>query len=468
MDAQEKLTKTKKPEAKPALTVEERKKRAWGLDQRNRKVNKIGIKYQPERDSTPLQARGSVTALDRWLISQIVDMIGHPPLKIILWDGKAVYGADKDDVPTVTLCDRGTLLRLMVDPEMQFGDLYSGGRIGFQGDLAEFLTVVFRSMRDYGVGGRLRRFTTALLHHTIGNTLARAKDNIYHHYDLSNEFYQKWLDTEAMQYTCAYFPDPDMTLEQAQVAKLHHVCRKLQLKPGDTVVEAGCGWGGLARFMAQHYGVSVRAYNISREQIAFARNKAEEMGLSDRVEYIEDDYRNIEGEYDVFVSVGMLEHVGTRNYKTLGDVIDRCLKPDGRGLIHSIGRNHPGQMSSWTERRIFPGAYAPALSEMMDIFEHHDFSVWDVENLRLHYARTLEHWLARYEQHTDEVAGMFDESFVRAWRLYLCGSIASFASGTLGLFQIVFARGDNNDVPWSRAYLYSPETGQPGLPGPKE
>jgi cyclopropane-fatty-acyl-phospholipid synthase len=233
-------------------------------------------------------------------------------------------------------------------------------------------------------------------------------------------------------------------------------------------VEAGCGWGGLARFMAQHYGVSVRAYNISREQIAFARNKAKEMGLADKVEYIEDDYRNIKGKYDVFVSVGMLEHVGTRNFKTLGDVINRCLRPDGRGLIHSIGRNQPGQMSSWTERRIFPGAYAPALSEMMDIFEHHDFSVWDVENLRLHYATTIEHWLERYEQHTDSVADMFDESFVRAWRLYLCGSIASFASGTLGLFQILFARGDNNDVPWSRAYMYSPESNNPGRREPQE
>jgi cyclopropane-fatty-acyl-phospholipid synthase len=464
MESPEKVAKQKKPESDIPLSVAERKKRAWGIEQRDKMINKIGIKYHPASDISTPTGKGHVTRLDNWLVNQILDMIGYPPLKIVLWDGKAAYGGDKQDVPTVTLRDRGTLLRLIVDPEMQFGDLYSSGRIGFEGDLAGFLTVVFRSMGDYGLGGKFRRTMTALLHHTIGNTLARAKDNIYHHYDLSNEFYKKWLDTEAMQYTCAYFPEPAMSLEQAQIAKLHHVCRKLQLKPGDTVVEAGCGWGGLARFMAQHYGVSVRAYNISREQIAFARNKAKEMGLDDKVEYVEDDYRNIQGECDVFVSVGMLEHVGTRNFKTLGDVINRSLKPDGRGLIHSIGRNQPGQMSSWTERRIFPGAYAPALSEMMDIFEDHDFSVWDVENLRLHYASTLEHWLERYEQHTEEVAEMFDESFVRAWRLYLCGSIASFASGTLGLFQVLFARGDNNQVPWSRAYLYSPEAENPGSP----
>lgn len=440
-----------------ALSTAVRKKRAWGMESQDNTVNKIGIKYRNTTATPELPLNGRVSALDHWLIKLILQMIGHPQFTLVVWDGQTVYGDDKDNVPKVTLCDRGALLRLIVDPELHFGDLYSNGRIRFEGDLSAFLVDVFGTMPDYGTGNKLRRFFTGLLHHTIGNTLDRAKDNIHHHYDLSNEFYQKWLDTEVMQYTCAYFPDPYMTLEQAQVAKLHHVCRKLQLKPGDSVVEAGCGWGGLARFMAQHYGVTVRAYNISREQIAFARNKAREMGLADRVEYIEDDYRNIEGEYDVFVSVGMLEHVGVNHYTTLGDVINRCLKPDGRGLVHSISRNRPGQMSSWIERRIFPGGYAPALSEMMKIFEYHDFSVWDVENLRLHYAKTLNHWLHRFEDQTEEVADMFDESFVRAWRLYLCGSIASFESGVNGLLQLVFARGNHNEVPWSRSYVYSTE-----------
>lgn len=458
MDAKEKeINQHNQGAETAALSAAVRKKRAWGMKSQDNTVNKIGIKYRNTTATPELPLNGHVSALDHWLIKQILHMIGHPQFTLVVWDGQTVYGDDMDNVPKVTLCDRGALLRLIVDPELHFGDLYSNGRIRFQGDLSGFLVDVFGTMPDYGTGNKLRRFFTGLLHHTLGNTLDRARNNIHHHYDLSNEFYQKWLDTEAMQYTCAYFPDPDMTLEQAQVAKLHHVCRKLQLKPGDSVVEAGCGWGGLARFMAQHYGVSVRAYNISREQIAFARNKAREMGLADRVEYVEDDYRNIEGEYDVFVSVGMLEHVGVNHYTTLGDVINRCLKPDGRGLIHSISRNRPGQMSSWIERRIFPGGYAPALSEMMKIFEHHDFSVWDVENLRLHYAKTLNHWLDRFEDQTDEVADMFDESFVRAWRLYLCGSIASFESGVNGLLQLVFARGDYNKVPWSRSYVYSAE-----------
>ena len=245
-----------------------------------------------------------------------------------------------------------------------------------------------------------------------------------------------------------------MTIEQAQVAKLDHICRKLQLKPGDRVVEAGCGWGGLARHMARHYGVTVRAFNISHQQILYARAKAKAQGLADRVEYVEDDYRNIAGEYDAFVSIGMLEHVGPSHYRALADVIQRALTPTGRGLIHTIGRNRPARMNAWIEKRIFPGGHPPTLGEMMPIFETHNFSVLDVENLRLHYAKTLEHWLARFDRNVGKIEEMYDHYFVRAWRLYLAGSIAAFNVGSLQLFQVVFARGTDNKLPWSREHLY--------------
>jgi cyclopropane-fatty-acyl-phospholipid synthase len=238
------------------------------------------------------------------------------------------------------------------------------------------------------------------------------------------------------------------------VAKLHHVARKLRLQPGQTVVEAGCGWGGLARFFAKHYGVKVKAYNISHEQVKFATQKAREMGLEDQVEYIEDDYRNIDGTYDVFVSVGMLEHVGKKQYKVLGQVVDRCLREDGMGLIHTIGRNRPGLMNAWIEKRIFPGAYPPSLKEMMDIFEPNHLSVLDVENIRLHYYKTLMHWLERFNANEDQVKEMFDDNFVRAWRLYLAGSAAAFNAAHLQLFQVVFTRELNNTIPWSRSHLY--------------
>jgi cyclopropane-fatty-acyl-phospholipid synthase len=282
------------------------------------------------------------------------------------------------------------------------------------------------------------------------NGVDTARNNVHHHYDLGNDFYRLWLDRE-MVYTCAYFPTPASSLEEAQTAKLDRVCRKLQLRPGERVVEAGCGWGALALFMARQYGVNVQAFNVSTEQIAYARRRAAEEGLADRVQFVEDDYRNARGRYDVFVSVGMLEHVGLAEYTTLGRMIDRSLTEHGRGLLHFIGRNQAMPLNAWIRKRIFPGAYTPTLAEVFDrVIEPQDLSVLDVENLRLHYAKTLEHWSDRFEANAGQVASMFDETFVRAWRLYLSGSQAAFASGCMQLFQVLFARGRSNEIPWTR------------------
>jgi cyclopropane-fatty-acyl-phospholipid synthase len=254
-----------------------------------------------------------------------------------------------------------------------------------------------------------------------------------------------------MVYTCAFFPSPSSTLEAAQLAKMDRVCQKLQLRRGERVVEAGCGWGSLALFMAERYGVSVRAFNVSTEQVAYARARAHQKGLEARVEFVEDDYRNISGRYDVFVSVGMLEHVGLPDFSTFGAVLNRSLPSHGRGLLHFIGRNHPAPLNAWIRKRIFPGAYPPTLAEVFErILQPQDFSVLDVENLRLHYARTLEHWRLRFEASSTDIARMFDDTFVRAWRLYLAGSQAAFSTGWMQLFQVLFARGGSNAIPWSR------------------
>jgi cyclopropane-fatty-acyl-phospholipid synthase len=395
-----------------------------------------------------------VYALDRWLLGKILETLGDPPFSILLWNGEEIRPRDRTPEVRLRIQSRRQLYRLLTNPNMHFGDDYSSGQLEVEGNLVAFLENIYRDIELFEK--RIPLVSSILWrdHRPRATTLARSRDNIHHHYDLGNGFYQWWLDREAMQYTCAYFPRPEMTLEEAQLAKMHHVCRKLRLKAEDTVVEAGCGWGGFALFMARHYGVRVKAYNISHEQIVFANRRAAETGLKDRVEYIEDDYRNIQGHYDVFVSIGMLEHVGPANYRALGTVIDRCLNDKGRGLIHSIGRNRPLRMSSWIERRIFPGAYPPTLREMMAVFEPFSFSVLDIENLRLHYAKTLQHWLARFEEHGQEVRQLYDETFVRAWRLYLSGSIASFTTGWLQLYQVLFHRAHNNDLPWSRDYLY--------------
>ena len=401
---------------------------------------------------SPARAK-RVYAAEKWLLRRL----GNPAIRLALWDGEEITTSDQPPVGTVRIGDRRTLLGLIVNPEVHFGDAYSDGRIEVQGDLLELLQTVFRAMwptltATGSLRGRLAHWLDCLQSNTIG----RSRRNVHHHYDIKGDFYRLWLDKQ-MVYTCAYFPDPAMTIEEAQRAKMDYVCRKLRLREGETVVEAGFGWGALALHMARHYGVTVQAYNLSHEQTLFARQRAKAEGLSSQVEFIEDDYRNVSGRFDVFVSVGMLEHVGRKQYRTLGGVIDRCLKPAGRGLIHSIGRNQPAKMDAWIQRRVFPGAYPPTLREMMDVFEPYAFSVLDVENLRLHYAETLKHWLARYRTHEQEVAEMFDERFVRMWRLYLTGSISGFTTGTLQLFQILFARSGLNEIPWTRAGLYADE-----------
>ena len=395
----------------------------------------------------------SASAVERWLLKEMLRGLGNPSVAMALWDGTLVAGAGADAGQSqirVYLRDPGALIRLALDPLFQFGELYSCGRIEVEGELVALIEAIFAAQ---GVKAGMRGRLLSLVHVPRSNLLGQSTGNIHHHYDIGNDFYRLWLDRQLL-YTCAYFPDPSLGLEEAQVAKMDHVCRKLRLQPGETVVEAGCGWGALALHMAREYGVRVRAYNLSREQIAHARKRVREEGLDGRVEFVEADYRAIRGEYDVFVSVGMLEHVGRRHYQELGAVIDRCIGKQGRGFIHAIGMDYATPLNPWIERRIFPGAYPPTLREMMEVFETAGLSVLDVENLRLHYAKTLEHWLARYEAATDQVEAMFGPLFVRAWRLYLAGSLAAFRCGKLQLFQVLFQRNGDNRIPWTRAYLY--------------
>jgi cyclopropane-fatty-acyl-phospholipid synthase len=391
-------------------------------------------------------------AFDAALVRLLIQGFRGVPVGFVLWDGARLPGDLDDPVALLRVHDRSALVRLALNPDVQLGELYSSGRVDVEGSLVDLAEAVYRvahSSRVQGPLATLLRF----VNRPRGNGRHQSRDNIQHHYDIGNDFYRLWLD-EQLVYTCAYFPDPSAGLEAAQVAKMDHVCRKLDLRPGERVIEAGCGWGALALHMARHYGVQVRSYNISRSQLAYAWERARTEGLADRVEFVEGDYREISGDCDVFVSIGMLEHVGREHYGDLGAVIDRVLGPEGRGLIHSIGAPVSAPLNPWIERHIFPGAYTPTLRETMAVLEPFRFSILDVENLRLHYARTLEHWLARFETQEDSVRAMFDERFVRMWRLYLSGSIAAFRCGALDLFQVLFNRAGANRIAWTRAALY--------------
>ena len=395
--------------------------------------------------------------LDRWLAARVQRSIEPAAVRLELWDGSSPYDASRHPIGDLIVGDRRTLLGLIVNPDLWFGEAYMAGRLEIRGSLEPIVEALSRLTPETP---SWRERLAAAAAWPITRTGARR--NVHRHYDLGNDFYARWLDRDLI-YTCAYFATPEMSLDEAQRAKLDLVCRKLRLRPGETVVDAGCGWGALALHMARHYGVSVKAFNISREQLTYARERAAREGLAGRVEFIDDDYRNVAGRFDAFVSIGMLEHVGLHHFHTMADVLRRTVRPDGgRGLLHFIGRDAPRPLNAWIRRRIFPGAYPPTLAEVTTrVLTPAGMSVIDVENLRLHYAQTLAQWSERFAAAADQVRAVQGETFRRAWQLYLAGSQASFATGFMQLFQVVFAPRDSPPPSWTRADPFD----APGMSG---
>jgi cyclopropane-fatty-acyl-phospholipid synthase len=382
---------------------------------------------------------------DRWAAARLQHAISASQVRLELWDGSSPFDG-RDAIGDLVVRDRRALIGLIVNPELYFGEGYMTGRIDVRGPLERVVEALSRLPAP-----------PTTWHHRLAarlawpNSLDGARRNVHLHYDLGNDFYARWLDA-GMVYTCAYFASPSQTLEDAQTAKHELICRKLHLQPGASVVEAGSGWGGLAIHMARHYGARVKAFNISRAQVAYAREWADREGLGARIDFIEDDYRNVTGTFDAFVSVGMLEHVGLRHFASLAEVLRRVVRRDGgRGLLHFIGRDAPRPLNPWIRRRIFPGAYPPTIAEVTTrVLAPAGMSVLDVENLRLHYARTLACWSERFAAARHEVRSEYGNEFARAWELYLAGSEAAFASGWMQLFQIVFAPHETAPPSWTR------------------
>ncbi len=405
--------------------------------------------------NAPLAEAGGVPfaqAALEWLLRRMLRAAGSPAIDFELWNGRHVSLPGAEPVATLRIADRRTLVRILGDPQLAVGDAYSEEKLEIEGDLVQFMREIDRAAaRSWHA--RMAAPQVRSPPSRGDRTRGAARRNAQHHYDIGNEFYASWLGP-TMAYTCAYYHADSDTLEQAQVAKFEHICRKLRLRPGESVVEAGCGWGSLALHMAAHHGVRVKAYNVARQQLEYAREECRRLGLQAQVEFIEDDYRNIRGRHDAFVSVGMLEHVGPEHYASLGRLARNALVRQGRGLVHSIGANRPSPVHPWIERRIFPGSYVPSVGEMMAVFESADLTVLDLENLRPHYALTLRDWLRRYEAAAGTVESRYGRRFMRMWRLYLAGSIAAFETGELQLFQVLFGTAADDRQPLTREYMY--------------
>jgi cyclopropane-fatty-acyl-phospholipid synthase len=338
------------------------------------------------------------------------------------------------------------------------GEAYmDGGLIPGEGGIYQTLDVLVINLTANAAGHPIGRFRAALgqLKRRIDqyNPAHRAQRNVAHHYNLNGRLYSLFLDRDR-QYSCAYFPRGDETLEQAQIAKKRHIAAKLCLdRPDLTVLDIGCGWGGLALTLAREYGARVLGITLSTEQLTEARGRAAAEGLGDRVSFELLDYRALDRTFDRVVSVGMFEHVGVGHYREFFDAVARCLNPDGVSLLHAIGRSDgPGFTNPWIAKYIFPGGYCPALSEVIPRVEQSSLVATDIEVLRLHYAETLRHWRRRLIANRDTIASLYDERFCRMFEFYLCGSEIAFRREGHMVFQIQLAH-RQTAVPLTRDYI---------------
>ena len=367
--------------------------------------------------------------------------------------GRVVKAGDGAGPPvTIRVNSRG--LRRLANPSLGLGEGYMEGDIVFeQGTISDLLTIVGESGgRKPKRGSAFTRFRKAVKRRIQQvNGRVASRKNVAHHYDLSNDLYRRFLDTD-MQYSCAYFERPDMTLEEAQEAKKALIGRKLLIKPGMKTLDIGSGWGGLSMTLAKDFGAQMTGVTLSTEQLALAKERAAKAGLADKTDFRLTDYRDLNEPFDRIVSVGMLEHVGAPNFQTYFDTIARLLDEDGVALVHSIGKMHgPGATNAFTQKYIFPGGYIPGLSEIVTAIEKAGLWITDIEILRLHYAETCRIWRERFMADPD-IPTMFDARFRRMWEFYLAGAELGFRHGGHMVFQIQLAK-KRDAVPLTRDYL---------------
>ena len=382
-------------------------------------------------------------------------------LRIIDAGGKLhEFRGTPEPLATIRIHDQTLPRKLFFNPELHAGEAYMDGRLTMVDctlkDFMEVFSINRGSMASYPLQNVLRRVSRSLRAFQQHNPVGKAQRNVSHHYDLSRELYQLFLD-EDLQYSCAYFLTPDDSLETAQKNKKRHIAAKLRLQPGQRVLDIGCGFGGLAFEIARRADVEVLGVTLSEEQHRRATEEAERQGLSERVRFELKDYREVQGRFDRIVSVGMFEHVGVSNYDEFFGRLFDLLTDDGIAVLHSIGHmSPPGSASPWLRKYIFPGAYSPALSEVFAATERQHLWVNDVEVLRVHYADTLVEWIRRFERNRERIAEIYDERFCRMWEFYLISVESMFRTGAQMVFQMQLAR-TRDAAPLTRDYMIDDE-----------
>lgn len=391
--------------------------------------------------------------LEKALFDRAMRLIRVGSVRVTYWTGETVrYGTGEEYVHLIIHKPKA-IRAIGRNITLGFGEAYMNGDIDVEGDLAMIGRMATENKRAMGVLSRLRALNTRKLQ---PNTKRHQAKQIQHHYDLGNEFYRLWLD-ETMTYSCAYFKSPTDSLELAQRQKLEHVLRKLQLAPGMHLLDIGSGWGELLITAVQQYGVIGHGITLSEEQFKRSLERARELGLEDKLTFELINYQDLakqDLQYDRVVSVGMFEHVGRKNQEAYFRAVDKLLKPGGITVLHTISNQTDEPSDPWIDRYIFPGGHLPSVASIVEQYPRYDWQLLDYENLRLHYAMTLNIWRNRFENHKDEVIRMYDQKFYRMWRLYLAGSESGFRWGDLGLSQFVFSKGIDNDLPLTREHVY--------------
>ena len=367
-----------------------------------------------------------------------------------LWDGSSeIYG---DGIPKFKIIFNEPIPKsdIINDPSIAFGEGYMTKKFDIHGNIEEVVEALYGNKESFL--GSTSKFSHLIK--VVKNNLKNSKENIEFHYDIGNDFYKLWLD-ETMSYSCGYFIHEDDTLYQAQVNKVDYILKKLHLEEGMSLLDIGCGWGFLLIEAAKKYKIHGTGITLSHEQYAEFQKRIKEQGLEDYLTVELMDYRDLpkkEYQFDRVVSVGMLEHVGRDNYQLFLDCVEKVLKPGGLFLLHFISalKEHPGD--PWVKKYIFPGGTVPSLREILNHMAEDNFHTLDIENLRLHYNKTLLHWEKNFRDNIEKEKTMFDEEFLRMWDLYLSACAATFHNGIIDLHQILMTKGINNDLPMTRWY----------------
>jgi len=387
--------------------------------------------------------------IDKLFYKTLLKKMFSDGFEIMFWDGSVENCGEGESKFKIILNEPIPKDNIINDPSIALGEAYMTKKLEIEGNIQSVIESLYNNKESFLKNSEKYKN----LIKKIKSNIKTNKDNIQFHYDIGNDFYKLWLD-DTMTYSCGYFENCSDSLNQAQKNKVKHIIRKLNLKEGQTLLDIGCGWGELIILAAKQYKVKALGITLSKEQYQKVTERIKEEGLENLVEVRIADYRELKDiSFDRIVSVGMLEHVGKDCLSEFFKVLNNLLKEKGVSLLHCITGVNEGGTNTWIDKFIFPGGYVPAIKDLITYIAEENFEIIDIESLRRHYGKTLECWAHNFEVALPEIEKTKDETFIRMWRLYLNACAASFNCGNINIHQILFAKGVNNDLPWTRNYM---------------